>query len=1218
MNVTSSHMIRFGFIVTSFSLALMLTISGNRTSEGERGENTPGQSNAMDAFQWWYGQRALPFDRIPKGALQRAANHMKSKMKKERRYGADAANDSAWISIGPRNVGGRVLAIAVNPKNSSIVWAGSASGGLWKSTTAGEGLNAWTHINTGFPALSISAIAIDTANPNIMYVGTGEISFYHFGLLGLPGARASYGLGILKSTDAGASWDTTGLSSKFTDMTAIHRIVINPRNSRTLFAATSEGVFKSTNAGTTWSLSNPELMAMDVVLNPTDTTILIASHGSLNSTANPGMYISVDAGDSWNKVENGLPLTDFGRTALAISISNPSVVYAGVASASSGSIIGLFKTTNSGTSWTNIAPRNYAAAQGWYNNVVAVDPTAATHVYAGGFDVYESNNGGSNLAAISSGQIHVDHHAITFDPADPSIMYFGCDGGMYKSTDGGGTFMDINNGFVTTQFYPGLSMSYTDSLIGLGGLQDNGTLRYHGQPGWDGVNGGDGGWTAIDPTNKQIMYAESQFLAIGKSTNGGFSFIPATNGLPIGASNTNFIPPFVLSPSHPNILYAGAKHVYKSTNAAGTWFTPSGSSSLNGTKVSCIGVSYTSADTLMTGTGSSVSSSPIFKIYATTNGGTVWTDVTGPLPSRYPTDIEFDPSNSAVAYVTYSGYLTSHVFKTTNVGNTWIDITSNLPDLPCQAIVVDPKDPSTIWVGTDLGIFMSKNGGGLWEDFSSGMPQAMVLDLVFSRSNHTLRAATFGNGVYERRIPSTPSLAVSFPNGGESWTAGTTEMIRWSSHYISTVDIEYSTASGSGWIPLASGLSAYTGSYAWVISSPPTTDARVRVKDSQTGTTIDSSDSPFTILAGTDVVSGWNLVSVHLNAPDMRKTILYPAATSEAFAYINGYVQKESLATGVGYWLKFGSGVYHSFAGVSVVVDTIDVVAGWNLIGAISAPVSTSTIVQIPPSIVNSPFYGFQSSYVTTTTLESKKGYWVKANADGKLILSSSANVPSLTLPKNPLRALPSLTINDTRGNKQELYISEGMNRSTIEYYELPPMAPHGFDARFGSGRMVESTDATAADATYPLRVKSDEYPIKLAWNLSGSDKTFSLIVRGTSVRIEGEGNVLLSHDETVGLALHVGPPVTPSAPKNFSLQQNYPNPFNPATELRFSLPVTGRYSLNIYNIEGALVATIVDGFLEAGDHSYRWDASMRANGLYFAELRGAPGTQTRKMLLIK
>ena len=1041
-----------------------------------------------------------------------------------------------------------------------------------------------------------------------MYIGTGEISFYHFGLLGLPGARASYGLGILKSTDAGVTWDTTGLSSKFTDMTAIHRIVINPRNSRTLFVATSEGVFKSTNAGTTWSLSNPELMAMDVVLNPTDTTILIASHGSLNSTANPGIYISADAGDTWNKVENGLPMTDFGRTALAISISNPSVVYAGVASASSGSIIGLFKTTNSGTSWTNIAPLNYAAAQGWYNNVVAVDPTASTHVYAGGLNVYESNNGGSNLADISGGQIHVDHHAITFDPADPSIMYFGCDGGMYKSFDGGGTFMDINSGFVTSQFYPGMSMSYTDSLISLGGLQDNGTVRFNGQLDWDRVNGGDGGWTAIDPTNKQIMYAESQFLAIGKSTNSGFSFFSAASGLPTGSSNTNFIPPFVISPSSPNILYAGAKNVYKTTNAAGNWFSPNGSNSLNGTKISCIGVSYTSADTLMTGTGSSVSSSPIFKIYATTNGGTLWTDVTGPLPARYPTDIEFDPSNSAVAYVTYSGYLSSHVFKTTNVGNTWIDITSNLPDIPCQAIVVDPKDPATLWVGTDLGIFVSNNGGGTWEDFTSGMPQAMVLDLVFSRSNHVLRAATFGNGVYERRIPTTPTLAVSVPDGGESWTAGTTETIQWSSHYISTVDIEYSTSSGAGWMPIASGVSAYAGSYNWVISSVPTTDARVRVKDSQTGTTIDSSDSPFTILAGTDVVSGWNLVSVHLIAPDMRKTILYPAATSQAFAYNNSYVQKESLKTGIGYWIKFGGGVYHSFTGDSVLVDTIDLVTGWNLIGAISVPVSTSSIIQLPPSIVSSSFYGYQSSYVTATTLEAKKGYWVKTSADGKLILSSSSNVPSLMLPKNPLRDIPSLTFSDARGNKQSLYVSEGMNRSNIEQYELPPMAPHGFDARFGSGRMVEFSDVTAGSETYALRVKSEEYPIKLAWNLEGSGNTYALIIRGRSTRIEGEGSVTLSQDESLGLALHVGPLAVPSTPKSFALQQNYPNPFNPETELRFSIPTAGRYSLHIYDTRGALVTTIVDEFLEAGDHSYRWDASTRANGLYFAELRGAPG----------
>src|SRR5207302_6303523 len=425
---------------------------------------------------------------------------------------------------------------------------------------------------------------------------------------------------------------------------------------------------------------------------------------------------------------------------------------------------------------------------------------------------------------------HADHHAIAFDPVHPDTVYFGCDGGVFKSTDGGDNYFGCNGGLATTQFYNGFANAFGDSLPAIGGLQDNGVVEYGGSTTWSKIDGGDGGWNAIDPTNIHIMYDEYVYLAMKQSVNGGISFNGTTAGLPTGSTNANFIAPFAISTSSPNILYAGNKNVYKTTSGGASWFPPNGGANLNGTKLACIGVSYTSPDTLLAGTGtSSFGASPLFQVFASTNGGQSWTDVTGTLPARYPTDIEFDPTLSSTVYVTYSGYGGPHLFRSTNVGQTWTDISGNLPDIPHQTLAVDPLQPGNLYVGTDLGIFHSSNGGASWEDFSTGMVPAMILDLVVSRPNGVLRAATFGNGVYERKLARTASVALLVPNGGEVWQAGQSYLIQWSQQFLTSVKLEYSTDDGGSWNLIASNVPVSPSQYAWTIPSVNSTHARVRV-----------------------------------------------------------------------------------------------------------------------------------------------------------------------------------------------------------------------------------------------------------------------------------------------------------------------------------------------------------------------------------------------------
>jgi photosystem II stability/assembly factor-like uncharacterized protein len=901
--------------LSAFIICLFVVVVENRSEKHEEEEG-----HALEAFENWYNQRALPFEQIPNGAFIRASEYIQTKMLKDRNIVGKLTDTSQWVSIGPNNIGGRVLAVAINPISTNIIWAGSASGGLWVSSTTGAGENAWMLVNTGYPTLAVSSIAINPINPDIMYIGTGEIgSIYKRAQVGTPGARSTYGMGVLKSTNGGAAWSLTGLVFTFPEITAIQKVLLNPRNPNTIYAATSEGTYKSIDAGATWSKKHIVLMAMDIVINPVDTTILYAAYGQRNSTANPGLYKSTDAGNNWTMLSGGLPTTNFGRTSLSISPSNPQIIYAGIANASTSQILGLYKTTDAGTTWSQMSTTNYVNAQGWYDNVVAVHPSNPGFVLCAGLDIYKSTDNGTTLnqksywynyydGVVPAGgpegtpdYAHADHHAITFEPSNPNTIYFGTDGGVFVSTDGGETFEGRNGGLVTTQFYNGFANADSDSLIAIGGLQDNGTVKFEGTNLWNKVYGGDGGWCAINPVDKNILYEEYVYLDLAKSTNGGLSWFDINAGLVNGSANANFIAPFVISPSNPNILYAGAKNVFKSTNGGTSWAATNGGANLNGTQIACIGVSNKNSDTLIAGTGTgNIGATPLFEIFVSYDGGSTWQNVTSAnsLPNRYPTDISFDQNSSLIAYLTYSGYGAPHVFKTSNAGQAWVDISSNLPDIPTQSIVSDPFSPTHLFVGTDLGVFRSLDGGLSWHEYNNGMPPAMVLDLGISKTNRVLRAATFGNGVYERGLPeglfTTTSIAVN---------------------------------------------------------------------------------------------QGWNMISIPLKVDDGRKTILFPDALAQAYEYSNGYIARDTLENRKGYWLKFPLLQNLTITGYPRDIDTVDVVAGWNLIGTISKSVPTSTVVQIPQSNILSSYYSYDASYTIADVLLPGKAYWVKVRENGKLIL---------------------------------------------------------------------------------------------------------------------------------------------------------------------------------------------------------------------------------------
>lgn len=743
-------------------------------------------SGAMQALQFWTAQRAYPNSNLDDRRYHAAYQKEVSRRAMDKR----AISASAWTQIGPHNIGGRTLAVALNPLNPKTIFAGSASGGLWRSYTEGKGVKAWEYIQTGFPVLSVSSIAVAPSDSNLMFIGTGEVYGYQnaIGGLSIRTTRGSYGIGILKTTNGGQTWSKS-LDWQYDQLTGVQAVRIHPQHVRYVWAATTEGIYKSLDTGRTWNLVHAVVMGTDIILHPTDTSLIFAAHGNLGSGSG-GIYRSTNSGATWTKLSGGLPAPFGGKILLAMYAASPNVLYASVGGgASSGSW--LCRSTNSGDTWTIVSTTDYASYQGWYSHFVGVHPADSSKIICGGVDLWKSTAGGLNLQKKSDWAAwyfgtplpgepegppdysHADHHSITYHPTNPDIIYFGNDGGVFCSTDGGETFEGRNGGYQTTQFYSGFSSSWTDSLLAIGGMQDNATAIYEGTVAWRRVIGGDGCMTGISPTNNDTMYGTSQNLNLLRSLNRGITW--SGIGVPSGGQ-TNFVAPFAIAPSAPKIMYAGREKIFKSTTGGGNWVAMNGNAVLDpGNPIMAIAVAPSDPNVVYATTTPRSSAAKMFR---STNGGTSWTNITNGLPDRYMIDIAVHPTDWSIVYVTCSGFGSSHLFTSRTAGSLWIDVGVGLPDVPTSAVVLDPDYPQVVYVGNDLGVYVSKDDGAQWSPCSEGLNDAaLIMDLSISRSNRTIRAVTHGNGVYQREllspavsvenepaIPTEFSLSQNYPN----------------------------------------------------------------------------------------------------------------------------------------------------------------------------------------------------------------------------------------------------------------------------------------------------------------------------------------------------------------------------------------------------------------------------------------------------------------------
>lgn len=746
-----------------FSFVLVGCNSNKRNVAPEEGKPLP--------YDIMYRQRAYPTGKIKPDASKNAIAS-KKRMKTQRRV----AQSAIWEFVGPENIGGRITDIEIPVDEADVYFVGTASGGIFKTLNAGQD---WNPIFDDYESLSIGDIEISKDNTDLVWAGTGEVNAGG-------GSLAYDGSGVYRSTDGGEDWTSQGLEN----VGSISKIIIDPNDDNTVYVGamgalfkndSNRGVYKTTNGGVDWeqilSISD-STGVIDMVNHPTDSDILYAatwerirrpqyrSYGGATS----GLHRSTDGGATWSELTNGLPSNPFdkGRISIAISASNPDVLYARYANAG-GSIEGVYRTSDGGDTWTEVNSSQLTnVGFHWWFRGLYVDPADENTLYNVDFVVEKSTNGGNSWFTAFP-NVHVDQHALAFNRQRDNEVLLGNDGGFYKSRDDG-TSSEKSLNLPITQFYRFYVDPQNPDKI-YGGSQDNSTMRTTtgGLDDWEIIYGGDGFQPLVSANNTNVIYALSQRGFLGKSVNNGSSFSSATNGIN-GNDRNNWDTPVSFDPQDSETLFYGTQRVWKTTNATGSWspISPdltngSGGGNLSYGTITSIDVSPINSDVIIAGTDDA-------NISITQDGGTTWNNVSTTLPNLWTTKVLADRQDPDALYVTFSGYRygsnTGHVFKSDDAGLSWLDISSNLPDIPINDIVKDAN--GNLYLASDVGVFASNDDGTNWVPFGESMPSVVVTDLHIQETEQLLYAATYGRSAFKVDISEDPlstttnSLAAKF------------------------------------------------------------------------------------------------------------------------------------------------------------------------------------------------------------------------------------------------------------------------------------------------------------------------------------------------------------------------------------------------------------------------------------------------------------------------
>ena len=707
-----------------------------------------------------------------------------------------------WQSLGPQQVGGRTRSFVFHPENPDIMYSGGVSGGVWKSTDGGS---SWLPLTDDMENLAVVTLAIMPDSPNTIIAGTGEGVY-----IGRPivRSRGVEGNGIYRSTDDGENWQAIGNTLDNPDFRFVNKIRVSQDS--TLFAATEKGIWRSTDIGDSWQLVLDQSSRVggchEIEIQPSSApNNILASCGSFESAA---VYQSTNSGDSWAVVIE----EEFqGRTTLAFAPSNPNRVYALSAQNQFGpftyGLNGLYRSDDGGTNWTEVANTNSAnlnsrsllsttnyvfdcsatgqyqdgrlAGGGWYYNLITVDPTNPDRIWTGGLDLWRSDDGGVNFGLASfwwadrdaNSYIHGDHHSIVFHPnyngASERRMFASNDGGLWQTENSTASlatnncddstsqisWSTLNNNYAVTQFYHG-SVS-RDGRTLIGGSQDNGSIYRDSNGQWSEILGGDGSYSAIDPKDSSTVYVSSQYanlyrVNVGQNTN-DYIYIGEEFDAP-----GLFITPFIIDPNDNNRLWFAGLALWRSDDQGDNWQKVS-RDEYNMNYIDGLSALATQPGnsnlTLAGGTDGT-----IYRHTSALTGSSSLVMQSTKIADGYISAINFDRNNPNKVVATVSTFGQLHAWLSTDAGVSWQAIdqvgSAGLPDLPAHDIIVAPHDTNTLYVSTDIGVYISENNGADWQPLASGLPNVPVEKIVHIRHElqSSLYAFSYGRGAFKTNL----------------------------------------------------------------------------------------------------------------------------------------------------------------------------------------------------------------------------------------------------------------------------------------------------------------------------------------------------------------------------------------------------------------------------------------------------------------------------------
>lgn len=735
-------------------------------------------------WEHYWQDRLMPDGSFPKaGAKLEAYNRfLNSQNSNQERSSVMTAN---WLPMGPSTTTGgyagigRINSVAFHPTNTDIIYAGAAGGGLWQTNDGGDN---WVTHTDGLATLGVSGIIVHPSNPNIVYIATGDGD-----------ASDNYSVGVLKSTDGGITFNSTGLSWNITNFALIRRMIIDPDNSDAILVASNAGIYRTTDAGNNWTQEQAGNF-YDIEPN------FDGSSNTFYASTRDQIWVSTDNGDSWTMTTT---FSGVNRTGIATTSGNNSYVYALCSNSSNNGFHSFHRSTDNGSTFSQRANSpnllgwasdgSDTRGQGWYDLALTADPNDANTVYVGGVNTWKSTDGGSNWnlkthwsGATGVQTVHADKHILEWQG---NVLWEGNDGGLYKSTNGGDTWTNRTNGMIISQMYR-LGVSESDARV-ITGLQDNGTKLKGTNGTWTDEIGGDGMDCAIKPTNGSVMYGSLYYGAFRRSTDGGSNWTNITNNMP-GDPGGAWVAPFDIAPSQPNTIVAGMDDVFISNDQGDSW--TQATSDVGNLSY----VAYAPSDVNYLYVGKSGS------LMRTTDGGANWSNMT--VPTTGVIDLAVHPTDPNTLWAVCSNYSNGQkVYKSTNGGASWSNISGSLPNIPARAVVYQEGTANGIYIGMDVGIYYKDDGMGDWELFNDGLPNVEITDLGINHSDGYIYAASYGRGLWRSELRDQVPACLYPIDGSFSSTSPTTANAFWDFSGASSPTNGYevivsnsSTPSGSG------------------------------------------------------------------------------------------------------------------------------------------------------------------------------------------------------------------------------------------------------------------------------------------------------------------------------------------------------------------------------------------------------------------------------------